>query len=110
MDVSDCLVWYVQADYSKLWAPRTAQLLAGVIHEAFPPDASQLSQLFTLFWALIFLFVLFPGILPGAIALALHNLGILGRLMAEVTENLDECPLRSLKALGATAPQVFLYC
>jgi phosphonate transport system permease protein len=60
-------------------------------------------------WALIFLFVLFPGILPGAIALALHNLGILGRLMAEVTENLDERPLRSLKGLGATAPQVFLY-
>ncbi len=205
--------WYVQADYSKLWAPRTAQLLAGMIHDAFPPDGSQLSQLFTLslqtlamsilamagagfggillsfpaarnfllpggifdtgsrspqpplergakrwqfplssgttvelippflrwrrgdqnqrwgtavlvftrflllfvravpepIWALIFLFVLFPGILPGAIALALHNLGILGRLMAEVTENLDQRPLRSLKALGATAPQVFLY-
>jgi phosphonate transport system permease protein len=60
-------------------------------------------------WALLFLFVLFPGILPGAIALALHNFGILGRLMAEVTENLDERPLRSLKALGATRPQVFLY-
>jgi len=60
-------------------------------------------------WALIFLFVLFPGILPGAIALGLHNLGILGRLMAEVTENLDERPMRSLKALGATSPQVFLY-
>jgi phosphonate transport system permease protein len=193
--------WYVQADFSKLWAPRTAQLLAGVMHDAFPPDASQLSQLLTLsaqtlamsilamagaglggillsflaannfllpggilesrggrggrgsylyqrlremvlergargdlnrwwrtgvmvftrfvllfvravpepIWALIFLFVLFPGILPGAIALGLHNLGILGRLMAEVTENLDDRPLRSLKALGATEPQIFLY-
>ena len=193
--------WYVQADFSKLWAPRTAQLLAGVMHDAFPPDVSQLSQLFTLsaqtlamsilamagaglggillsflaannflppggilertnrspqppltrgartwqppflrgargdlnrwcrigvmvftrfvllfvravpepIWALIFLFVLFPGILPGAIALGLHNLGILGRLMAEVTENLDHRPLRSLKALGATEPQIFLY-
>ena len=60
-------------------------------------------------WALIFLFVLFPGILPGAIALCLHNLGILGRLMAEVRENLDDRPLRSLKALGATDPQIFLY-
>ncbi len=199
--------WYVQADFSKLWAPRTAQLLVGVIQDAFPPDGSQVSQLFTLsvqtlamsilasglaglggillsfpaahnvllpggifnpgrsnfrlghprqeteasesheqpnnlkskiqnlksfgwgiavlfftrflllfaravpepIWALIFLFLLFPGILPGAIALALHNLGILGRLMAEVIENLDERPLRSLKALGATRPQVFLY-
>ncbi|MCA1993280.1 MAG: ABC transporter permease subunit [Coleofasciculus sp. S288] len=217
--------WYVRADFSKLWASRTAQLLAGVIQDVFPPDISQLSQLlplsaqtlamsilaiagaglggillsfpaahnlllpggifntgrfhsrlpilelesghvhqetgvpefqestnnpkskivrlsarrtsevqnpkffpwgttvlvFTRFllliaravpepiWALLFLFVLFPGILPGAIALSIHNLGILGRLMAEVTENLDERPLRSLKALGATRPQVFLY-
>jgi phosphonate transport system permease protein len=170
--------WYVQADFSKLWAPRTAQLLAGVIHDAFPPDGSQLSQLFTLslkllpclswqwlvlgFGGILLSFpaahnfllpggilnngsrspqpllkkgggnlqiaggepvlciypvctavcsccprtdlgvnlfcLLFPGILPGAIALGLHNLGILGRLMAEVTENLDERPMRSLKA------------
>ena len=184
--------WYVQADFSKIWSPRTAKLLAGVIHDAFPPDTSQLNQLFTLsaqtlamsilaiagaglggillsfpaaknflspkrmsgndnirspqkipvppffrgdlthfwatlsfvftrffllfiravpepIWALIFLFILFPGILPGAIALSLHNLGILGRLMAEVTENLDDRPTYSLKALGATNPQVFLY-
>ena len=60
-------------------------------------------------WALIFLFVLFPGILPGAIALGIHNLGILGRLMAEVTENLDDRPVRSLKALGASAPSALLY-
>jgi phosphonate transport system permease protein len=55
------------------------------------------------------LFVLFPGILPGAMALALHTLGILGRLMAEVIENLDERPLSALKAQGASGPQVFLY-
>lgn len=60
-------------------------------------------------WALIFLFVLFPGILPGAIALGIHNLGILGRLMAEVTENLDQRPVRSLKALGASTPSTLLY-
>ncbi|MEP0788130.1 PhnE/PtxC family ABC transporter permease [Trichocoleus sp. FACHB-69] len=225
--------WYVQADYSKLYSPRTFQLLAGVFQDAFPPDFSQLSQLFELsaktlamsilamagaglggillsfpaannfllsggvgekrspqpplirgageknllsggvgekrspqpplirgagenlktsflrgavenlkpplkrgargdlrgnvvlfvtrflllvaravpepIWALIFLFVLFPGILPGAIALSLHNLGILGRLMAEVVENLEQRPITSLKALGATDSQVFLY-
>ncbi|MBD1831305.1 ABC transporter permease subunit [Cyanobacteria bacterium FACHB-472] len=201
--------WYVQADYSKLYSPRTFQLLAGVFQDAFPPNFSHLSQLFELsaktlamsilamagaglggillsfpaannflfsggigesrspqpplkrgagenlktfflrgagenlkppflrgargdlrgnvvlfvtrflllvaravpepIWALIFLFVLFPGILPGAIALSLHNLGILGRLMAEVVENLEQCPITSLKALGATDSQVFLY-
>jgi len=60
-------------------------------------------------WALVFLFVLFPGILPGAIALGLHNLGILGRLKAEVIENLDFRPLEALKAQGAPSPLVFLY-
>ncbi|NEP12600.1 MAG: ABC transporter permease subunit [Symploca sp. SIO2C1] len=192
--------WYIQADFSQLLSSRSAHRLVSVWQESFPPDISQLRQLFTLsqqtlamsilaitlagwggillsfpaannflvqegrrqkaggrrqeaegrrqeaegrreisseisltpwwgmivlvfsrllllftravpepIWALIFLFVLFPGILPGAIALGLHNLGILGRLMAEVTENLDQRPLRSLTALGATRTQVFLY-
>lgn len=167
--------WYVKADFTKLWTPRTTQLLGGVIQDSFPPDITQLRQVLTLaaqtlamsilaitiagiggillsfpaannfllpggildlgrnshlgtlvlvttrffllftravpepIWALIFLFVFFPGILPGAIALGIHNLGILGRLMAEVTENLDERAARSLKALGATGSQVFLY-
>ncbi len=169
--------WYVKADFSKLWSLRTAQLLTKVINDAFTPDVSQVSQLFTLatqtlamsilaiaiagiggillsfpaannfllpggildtggnqnrivaiailfitrflllltraipepIWALIFVFVLFPGILPGAIALGIHNLGILGRLMAEQIENLDERPLRSLKALGASADSALLY-
>ena len=60
-------------------------------------------------WVLIVLFVLFPGILPGAIGLGLYNLGVLGRLMAEVTENVDNRPLRALLAQGATPAQVFLY-
>jgi len=60
-------------------------------------------------WALILLFVLFPGILPGAVALGLYTLGVLGRLVAEVTENLDERPLRALKAQGANGGQVFAY-
>ncbi|MGB3138583.1 MAG: ABC transporter permease subunit, partial [Nodosilinea sp.] len=60
-------------------------------------------------WALVLLFVLFPGVLPGALALALHNFGILGRLMAEVNENLDDRPVRALTALGAGPAQVVAY-
>lgn len=60
-------------------------------------------------WALVMLFIFFPGILPGAIALGIHNLGILGRLMAEGVENLEPKPLQALKAQGITAPFVFLY-
>ncbi len=60
-------------------------------------------------WALVVLFVLFPGILPGAIALGLHNLGILGRLKAEVLENLSFQPLEALRAQGTPNALVFLY-
>ncbi|WP_315789979.1 PhnE/PtxC family ABC transporter permease [Fischerella sp. JS2] len=168
--------WYIKADFAKLWEPLTAERVAGIIQDVFPPLWIDLNQLFvfstqtlamsilamtgaglggillsflaargetrgggemggwgngrmgrnlvSLFtrflllfaravpepiWALIFLFVLFPGILPGAIALAIHNLGILGRLMAEAIENLDQRPLLSLTALGASNSQVFIY-
>jgi phosphonate transport system permease protein len=60
-------------------------------------------------WALVFLFVLFPGGLPGALALGVHNFGILGRLMAEVNENLDDRPVRALRSLGASAGQSVVY-
>lgn len=60
-------------------------------------------------WALVVLFVVFPGILPGAIALGIHNLGILGRLMAEVHENLDQRPLVALQVQGVPSTAVFLY-
>ena len=59
--------------------------------------------------AFLLLLVLFPGVLPGAIALGLYNLGILGRLMAESVENFDDRAGRSLRAGGATGAQSFLY-
>jgi phosphonate transport system permease protein len=172
--------WYIHADFAKLFAPRTLELLAGVIHDAFPPrvNAALVETLFQLsaqtlsmsilaitfagiggllvsfpaaanfllpggifdhggscaqtlqgtaiwiasrgvllvlralseaIWALVALFFLFPGILPGALGLGLYNLGILGRLMAEVTETVDQRPLRALQAQGASSAQVFLY-
>lgn len=60
-------------------------------------------------WALVFLYVIFPGIWPGVFALALHNLGILGRLLAEVNENSDCRPVVALKAQGAMPMQAILY-
>jgi phosphonate transport system permease protein len=60
-------------------------------------------------WALLLLFILFPGILPGALALGIYTLGVLGRLIAEVVENLDQRPLDALKAQGASKAGVFLY-
>ena len=60
-------------------------------------------------WVLVILFVVFPGILPGAVALALHNWGITGRLMVETVDNMDQRPLAALQSLGASRGQTFLY-
>ena len=62
-----------------------------------------------LVWAMLIVFFLSPGILPGALALGIHNLGIVGRLTSEVVENLDPAPARALRAAGASGPKVLLY-
>ncbi|HAQ05995.1 MAG TPA: ABC transporter permease [Bacillus bacterium] len=62
-----------------------------------------------LVWAMIIIFIFKPGILPGAIALALHNFGILGKLCAEVIEDLDSRPIRNLAASGAGSFQILFY-
>lgn len=51
-------------------------------------------------WAVIALFVLFPGVLPGALALGLYTGGILGRLVAEAWESIDTRPRDALRATG----------
>lgn len=60
-------------------------------------------------WALLFLFVLFPGPVPGAAAIGMHNLGILGRLIAEAVENVDQRPVSALKTQGAGGAHSFVY-
>ena len=62
-----------------------------------------------LVWALIIIFFLSPGILPGALALGLHNYGVLGKLSAEVVENLDPRPTRALRAAGSSNFQMLFY-
>lgn len=62
-----------------------------------------------LVWAMIIVFIFKPGILPGAIALALHNYGILGKLCAEVVEDLDLRPIRNLASSGASSSQLLIY-
>ncbi len=62
-----------------------------------------------LVWAMMIIFILKPGILPGAIALALHNFGILGKLWAEVIEDMDPRPIRNLATAGASKIEIFFY-
>ena len=62
-----------------------------------------------LVWAMVIVFFLSPGVLPGAVALGLHNYGILGKLSAEVVENMDPGPARALRSSGAGNLQLLAY-
>lgn len=62
-----------------------------------------------LVWALIVVFVFSPGILAGALALAIHNFGVLGRLGAEIVEDIDPAPVESLRSSGAGRVQLLFY-
>ncbi len=60
-------------------------------------------------WALIFVFAVGLGPFPGVLALGLHTGGILGKLFAEVVEDIETQPLEALQAAGASRLQIFLY-
>ena len=60
-------------------------------------------------WALMVVFVIYPGPLPGGIALGLYTFGVLGRLDAEVIENADRRPRDALRLLGARRATSFAY-
>lgn len=63
-----------------------------LITRALPPSV----------WAYLAVLVLFPGPLPAAVALGIYNAGVLGRLLGEVLENLDQRPRSALRASGAS--------
>ncbi|MGH3663427.1 MAG: PhnE/PtxC family ABC transporter permease [Micromonosporaceae bacterium] len=70
-----------------------------IVMRAIPPPV----------WALLVLFVMSPGLHAGALALGVYTVGVLGRLMAEAVENLDQRSLRALRAQGAGGPQILCY-
>jgi len=45
---------------------------------------------------------------PAVLALGLHNMGILGKLGAEVVENTDPAVPRALRSLGSSRSQIFV--
>jgi phosphonate transport system permease protein len=60
-------------------------------------------------WALLVLFVVFPGPLTGGLALGLYTLGVVGRLDAEAIENSDHAPARVLRVAGASPVKALAY-
>ena len=73
--------------------------LAALLARAVPPSA----------WALLVVFVVFPGPLPGAIALGIYTFGVLARLFGEAMENVDHGPAKALRLLGSSRPTTFAY-
>ena len=60
-------------------------------------------------WALIFVFIVGLGAFPGVLALGVHTGGVLGKLFAEVLEDVDTQPIESLQSTGANRLQILFY-
>jgi phosphonate transport system permease protein len=60
-------------------------------------------------WAVLVLFVVYPGVLPGAIALGIFTAGVLARLFGDVVEHADGRARRHARGLGASGAASFLY-
>ena len=62
-----------------------------------------------LVWVLVCILVIGIGPFAGAIAIGLHTGGVLGKLYAEVMEEVHRAPVEALYAVGARPLQVLLY-
>jgi phosphonate transport system permease protein len=62
-----------------------------------------------LVWALLFVTAVGLGPFPGGLALAVHSVGMLGRLFSETIENMDMAPIDALSLTGASRLQVFTH-
>lgn len=108
--ISTAIAWLIASPVSFL-ARRSPRPLAGIagalgslrvavvrfvllVSRSVPPPV----------WAFVVVFVLFPGLWPGAVALAIYNMGVLGRLQSEVLENNDPRPAEIMAATGASKP------
>ena len=60
-----------------------------------------------LVWALIFVTAVGLGPFPGALAISVHSVGMLGRLFAETIEDMDMGPVEALTMTGAGRMAVF---
>lgn len=59
-------------------------------------------------WAFLFLAIFGPKAWPAVLALAIHNMGILGKLNAETIENVERAAPSALRGLGATRGHIVL--
>lgn len=63
----------------------------------------------SLIWALIFIIVVGPGSLAGALAIAVRSIGFVSKLFAEGIEEIDRGQVEAVTATGADRFKVLLY-
>jgi phosphonate transport system permease protein len=63
----------------------------------------------TLIWALLFIIVVGPGSLAGALAVAVRSVGFLAKLFAEGIEEIDRGQVEAVTATGASRLATLLY-
>jgi phosphonate transport system permease protein len=63
----------------------------------------------SLIWALIFIIVVGPGSLAGALAVAVRSIGFVSKLFAEGIEEIDRGQVEAIVATGAGRFKVLLY-
>ncbi len=78
-------------------------------HAPFAFVLNALRSVPELVWATITALAVGLGPFAGALALALHTAGVLGRLYAEALDNAPPAPARALRLAGAPAGVRFLY-
>ena len=62
-----------------------------------------------LVYAIIFIKVVGPGPFAGALAIGVHQIGMLGKLFTEEMELMDEVPVEACHAVGANGVQTMFY-
>lgn len=62
----------------------------------------------TLIWALFFVAMFGPGPLAGALAIAFHSIGFIGKMFSEGVEEANRGSIEALQAAGATRMQQIL--
>lgn len=62
-----------------------------------------------LIYAIIFVKVVGPGPFAGVLAIATHQIGMMGKLFAEEMENIDKGPIEAMNAVGASNLQILFY-
>jgi len=80
------------------WLSAAAHVALGLIRAV--PD---------LVWALVFVVGVGLGPVAGTLALAVSYGGVLGRVFADLFEDVDPRPLQALRATGATRVQILLF-